>query len=141
MAAGPVTPPPALAAAGRRTKIGTMTKARPPLALILLAVLCACSTAADRAAYLNALVGHSEADAVRQLGVPSRTFEAGGRRFLAYDARQSATFYGIAVVGGYYGSGWYPGFPDEVVTRQCETTLEVANDRVVTWSLRGPACG
>ena len=104
-------------------------------------LLGACRTNAGRAAYLNSLVGRSETAVVRQLGVPSRSIVAGGRTFLAYDAPQSATFFVGSVVPGFYGSGYYPGWPDGLVTRQCETTLEVANDRVVTWSIRGLGCG
>lgn len=114
---------------------------RVALLLSWMALLSACASNADRAAYLNSLVGRSETEAVRQLGVPDRTFATGNRTFLAYDARRSATFFAGSVVPGFYGSGYYPGWPDEIVTRNCETTLEVADNRVVTWSLRGLACG
>ena len=109
--------------------------------LVLAALLAGCSTAADRAAYLNRLIGHSETDVVQQLGMPDRAIDTDGHRFLAYDSHSSATFFGGPVVGGFYGAGYYPFWPDTVVTRQCETTVELTNGRVATWSLRGLGCG
>lgn len=98
---------------------------------------------------LNALVGQPETTVVRQLGVPTRTFETAGRRFLAYEEQRSSTIYNdgpffAGGFGGFYNGGFggvYGGLPTQVVRRVCETTFEIANDRVVTWTLRGNACG
>ena len=47
----------------------------------------------------------------------------------------------LAAFGGYWGGGFgYSALPAEIVARQCETTFEIANDRVLTWSLHGNAC-
>ncbi len=96
-----------------------------------------------RQAALAVWVGQSEADLVRRFGVPARTYEAAGRRFLAYD--EGSTQIVPAFEPGYpYGFGWQGyggGFPSEVVQRVCETTFEVAGGRVAGYSLRGNACG
>lgn len=110
----------------------------------LLAVLTACTPGFDRPAFLTTFVGQPEAEVVRRLGVPTRTFETGGRRFLAYAERRvdvvpaGPFFGGFGYFGG--GYGYYGAFPSQVVERGCETTFEVADGRVVTWSLRGNAC-
>ncbi len=116
--------------------------------LATVLVLGACSTAADRAAFLNTLVGQSQTELVRRMGVPSRSFTADGRTFLAYDEERSSTVYtgGPFFVGGFGGFrgggfGYSAGFPTEIVPRSCETTFEIVNDHVVTWALRGNACG
>ncbi len=131
------------------------------LLLVLPALfLVSCAPGVDRRAYLATLVGQPEAEIVRQLGVPTRTFESGGRRFLAYVEQRGATAIsgGPFLFGGYgygsgYGSGFGPGFgprfgygyggafPTYVTERTCETTFEVAGDRVVSWALRGNSCG
>ena len=116
--------------------------------MLSLVLLAACTTGADRRAYLSTLVGQPEEEIVRQLGVPSRVYEAGGHKFLAYVERRQRVYGGPAFGGfgggfGYFGVGYgfYDPFPAEIVDRSCETTFEVANARVLTWALRGNACG
>ena len=91
------------------------------------------------------LVGQPETELVRQLGVPSRTYDAGGRRFIAYSERRTDIYGGGPFFGGfgYFGAGYglYGAFPAQVVERGCETTFEVGEGRVVSWALRGNACG
>lgn len=117
----------------------------PPLALLLLAG-CAAHALAERRAYLTSLVGESEAALVRQMGVPTRTFETGGEKFLAYDTRH------VDVVPGFYPPPWYgPGFgpwwgypyawsPPAVIARSCETTFEIKENKVASFSMRGDGC-
>lgn len=118
-------------------------------ALALAAALAGgCSTLPQREAFLNSLVGKPVTDLVGQLGVPNRTFDTEGRRYLAYDERRVDVFPGGPYLGGPYiarGFGYlgYDGytFAPDVVTWNCETTFEVVNARVQSWSLRGNACG
>lgn len=115
---------------------------------LLLAALTGCAPAFDRPAFLATLVGQPEAEVVRRLGVPSRTYEADGRKFLAYSERRSELIGGGPFFGGFgFGSGfggsgfgYSAAFPAEIIERDCETTIEVGGGRVVAWSLRGNAC-
>ncbi len=119
--------------------------------LTLLAVLgiTACSYGVDRRAYLATLVGQPETELIRQLGVPSRTYEAGGRKFVAYTERRTTVYQGGPFFGGFGGGfgylgagyGYYGAFPSQVLERGCETTFELGEGRVLTWSLRGNSCG
>lgn len=96
-------------------------------------------------ARLGEMVGGSEAELVRRMGVPARVVEAGGRRFLAYSQTWLDTAYmpGAAAAGFV---GWGPrgpfgyGFAGPLVQRGCEATFEVAGDRVAGFTLRGNAC-
>ena len=115
-----------------------------PLAALLL--VSACAPAFDRGAYLNRFVGAPESTVVQQFGVPTRTFQTGGHTYLAYDEHRSSYVPGTTSL--FFGSGFYGpgfgygfGFPSEVIPRVCETTFDIVQDRVVTWSLRGNACG
>ncbi len=113
------------------------------LPLLLAAVLAGCAPAFDRPAFLATLVGQPEAELVRRLGVPSRTYETGGRKFLAYSEQHSDLIGGGPFLGGLGfgpGYGFYGGFPTEAIERNCETTFEVGDGRVLAWSLRGNAC-
>jgi hypothetical protein len=97
---------------------------------------------------LNALVGKSETDLVRTQGVPTRTYETGGHKFLAYSRSRIESLpgepgfgpYGWGGWGGWGGYGGWGGFPPEIIQRDCETTFEIANGTVLHWSFRGNAC-
>lgn len=118
------------------------------LILAAVAALTACAAPGEqRATYLNTMVGKPESELVRAFGVPSRSYEVAGSKFLAYrESRISST----PGVGYGYGYGWgrwggYPygyagGIPPEIQQRDCETTFELVGGIVKTWTLRGNAC-
>ena len=126
------------------------------LPVILLALGAAgCAAPIDRTPYLNSLVGQPEAAVIRSLGVPTRTYDTDGHRFLAYREQRTSIYnsgplfgfgggYGYGGGFGGFGGGFGGlggGFSDsEVVNRMCETTFEVVRGTVITWSLRGNAC-
>lgn len=105
------------------------------------ALLAGCGPAFNRPAFLATLVGQPEAEVVRRLGVPSRTYETNGRKFLAYSERRSEVLsLGVGFGGyGYFGPN-FGYYPSQVIERGCETTFEIGDGRVLTWSLRGNAC-
>lgn len=116
----------------------------PRFALLLSLAVAGCVQGVPRQVYLNSLVGQSETELVRQLGVPSRTYETGGRTFIAYteqrtDVVPTPGFFGGGF--GFWGDGYgYGGFVPEIYQRTCETTFEIGGGRVLSWSLRGNAC-
>ncbi len=97
-------------------------------------------------AQVNALVGKSETDLVHALGVPSRTYETGGHKFLAYSWSRLESTPGSPGFGpwwggyGYWGGGWGGGFPPEIIQRDCETTFDLQNGIVQSWNFKGNAC-
>ena len=118
------------------------------LALTAVLGLAACTNyAADRAAYLNTLVGQPEAAVVQQLGVPGRVFETGGHRFVAYTSQRTTVYggggFGVGGFGygrGFGGFGTFDAFPTEVVARVCETTFDLQGGIVRSWALHGNGC-
>ena len=111
--------------------------------LVLTLALTACTDHQDRERSLTALVGQPEAELVRQMGVPNRSYETAGRKFVAYTQRQTVYFGASPFFGygyGYFGPGAYTGFPAEVVERRCETTFEIGTGRVLSWTDRGNSC-
>jgi hypothetical protein len=117
-----------------------------PLALLLALVACHTGPSPERIAFLNSLIGDSQTDLVRRLGVPNRTFETGGHTFLAYDQNSTQVIPGPPTPDFYpwgpLGWGWgWPGYsPPTVVQLGCETTFEIADGKVLHWTLRGNAC-
>ena len=75
----------------------------PVLALASTALLAACAyPSPQHVQALDALIGKSETDLVRARGVPTKTYETGGLKFLAYDMHRIDSLPGDA--------GFYPGF-------------------------------
>lgn len=137
---------PAPAAAPRP---GPVTPARAALALVLAFGLGACAFPTREAydAQMAALVGRSEAELVGALGVPVRTHEAGGLRFLEYERRRvvgtPAGGAGFGRFGYPYGYGYGAGFGyggTFVDTRECSTTFTLRGGRVERFSRRGDDC-
>ncbi len=115
------------------------------LVVILLAGLltgCVDQLAARQARFAQ-FVGHSEADLVRQMGVPNRTYETEGVKFLAFvegrvELLQPLPAYPYGPpYWAWYGGGW----PPQVVNLTCETTFAVAQGVVQSFTMRGNACG
>jgi hypothetical protein len=115
------------------------------LCLAALLALSACAQGPSRQQVLAGLIGAPETEVVRVMGIPTRTFETGGHKFLGYLERRADYIPAGPFFWG--GSGWYGGgfgyaaFPPQVIERACETTFDLVGNRVVTYSLRGNACG
>lgn len=124
---------------------------RPLLAALAALSLTACATREGFEARQAALVGRSEAELVATLGVPARTYDVEGRRFLQYEDRRLVSTggaypfagfgYGLGRRGFGYGLGlgFGTGYP-LVETRGCDTTFELRGGRVVGFAARGNAC-
>jgi hypothetical protein len=108
----------------------------------LTAMSAACTNQlAERQAYLGRFIGQPEAALVQQMGVPTRSYETGGLKFLAYDEHRVDIIPAFPTYNPYF-VGWYGGgFPPQVVDLQCETTFEVGGGVVQSFTLRGNACG
>ncbi len=109
---------------------------------LTLGMLAGCGTTlAERQAKLAPLIGRPVNDLIQQLGVPNRTYDAQGVRYLAYDERQVQILPGVPGPGLWDGGWWGGGIPPEVVQWQCETTFAVAGGIVRSFSFHGNACG
>lgn len=112
----------------------------PCLAGLLLLVGCATQRAAELETRLSTFVNRSEADVVRELGVPTRTVQADGATFLAY-TRTRRVIYGGGWGGPWWG-GWGPGWatPAEAVDLTCEATFEIHGGTVTNVRVHGDGC-
>ena len=122
-------------------------------ALASVALLAGCAyPSPQHVAALNTLVGKSETDLVRAHGVPTRTYETGGHKFLSYNISRIESIpgdYGFGGFGPYgyggfgyggFGYGGFGGFGPEIIQRDCDTTFELTAGIVQSWSLRGNDC-
>lgn len=113
-----------------------------------LALLAACATPAGYEQKLGRWNGADEASLLRAWGTPQREAAAGGARFLTFvsirdfhvmgnppDSFTPTTFAGLAA-----SMLPYPGAPGYVVRTRCETTFELRDARVASWSWQGDDC-
>lgn len=115
--------------------------------------LVGCANNIEEIKKLNAMIGQPEIEVIRQFGVPARKYEVDGHKFLAYiETNTDYTTYpaggwgwGGGPWGGYYGGGpWnyggLNGFNGYYSTVSCQTTFELANNKVISWNQRGDGC-
>jgi hypothetical protein len=111
----------------------------PGLALALLMAGCALGPSLEER--LAPLVGKREGEVVMALGVPTRTYEADGRKFLQYEQRRVSLYPGDpywARPYGRFGPVLSPG--PMLITRSCDTTFTLRQGVVEAFALRGDDC-
>ena len=115
---------------------------RRAILLVLTGLMAGCGDQlAARQAYLGQFVGQPEGVVVQRMGVPSRNYETGGVKYLAYNEHRIDIVPTFPSYSPFF-TGWYGGgFPPQVIELQCETTFEVAAGIVKAFTLRGNACG
>ena len=109
--------------------------------LLPLLLLAGCTTGPGIEARLAPLIGGSEAGLIEVLGVPTRTHEAGGLRFLQYEERRQV----LHQLDTYYGRPFgrfapYPSAGPILLTRRCDITFTLREARVEGFTLRGDDC-
>jgi hypothetical protein len=109
--------------------------------IVLAGLVASCTNQlAARQAYLNQFVGQPESAVVQAMGVPTRSFVTGGVTYLAYDEHRVDFLPAPPTFAPWYYGG-YGAFPPQVVQFNCETTFEVADNKIRAFTLRGNACG
>ncbi len=109
-------------------------------AFALAALLAACTdTIAARQAALAPYIGKPEQDLVRDLGVPSRSIETGGHRYLAYTELRGQVI-SQTPVSPFRPGPFGPGLDATVTDRVCETTFDIAAGKVAGFTFKGNAC-
>ncbi|MGD9617651.1 MAG: hypothetical protein AB7H90_20040 [Alphaproteobacteria bacterium] len=104
-------------------------------AIVLCLAGCVVPTQAAFEANMSAFLGRPEVDVIAALGVPTRSAEAGGLRFIEYEHRR---------IVGWTGRNWHWGSPylggDYIETRECRLTFTLRDSRVVHFDSRGNDC-
>jgi len=111
--------------------------------LLLVGLLGGCvNQLAERRAYLNQFIGQPESAVVQAMGVPSRSFQTAGVTYLAYNEHRIDFIPGTPTFSPFFFGGAYGGgFPPQIVQLDCETTFQVVDGKISTYTLRGNACG
>jgi len=111
------------------------------LILSLPVVLAACATGPTLEQRLSTFVGQREGDLVAGLGVPVRTYEVDGRRFLQFERQRTVLVPGDPWPYGYYGM-WRPwAVPSSYAVVRCDITFILRGGLVEGFTLHGEGCG
>lgn len=120
-------------------------------ALLLPLLAAACATGPTLDQRLATFVGQGEGELVSNLGVPVRTYETDGRKFLQFESQRTVALlgspygYGPGFGGGFYGrrGGYFGGggfAPTTYASVNCDVTFALRNDRVESFTYRGEGC-
>jgi hypothetical protein len=109
--------------------------------LLPLLLLAGCATGPSLETRLAATIGQSELQVVETLGVPNRTYDTGGFRFLQYEERRQCCTSSTPYWGRPYGrfAPYSLGGP-VLLTRSCDITLTLREGRVQSFTTRGDDC-
>ena len=125
------------------------------LTLLLPLLLAACATGPTLDQRLSTFIGQNELQLVSALGVPARTYETDGVKFLQFESQRTVALpgdplgYGPGLGGGfygrrrgYYGGGLYGGgfAPPSYAVVGCDVTFSLRDERVAGFSFRGEGC-
>ncbi|WP_270938747.1 hypothetical protein [Falsiroseomonas oryzae] len=114
-------------------------------ALLLLPLLAACAVGPTLQERLSVWVGRQEGDLVAEFGVPVRTYDAEGRRFLQYEWRRTVAYSDPGWYRPYYGGPWGPRWgyvpaPPVYAVIGCDLTFVLRDGRVESFTYRGQGC-
>lgn len=109
--------------------------------LLLLPLLTACTPPGqDRQVWLSQFVGRPEVELINAMGVPTRSYETDGTKFLAFTESRLDVVAPLSLYGSpYWGLSPNYGVPP-IVQWYCETTVVVSGGLVRNFSFRGNAC-
>ncbi|WP_143020995.1 hypothetical protein [Belnapia rosea] len=111
--------------------------------LLPLLLLAGCATGPSLETRLAATIGQSELQVVETFGVPNRTYDTGGLRFLQYEERRQV----LHQLDPYWGWGYpygrfapYSLAGPVLMTRSCDITFTLKEGRVQAFTTRGDDC-
>lgn len=109
-------------------------------AVMLPLALAACAVGPTLDQRLSAYIGRSEGDLVAGLGVPLRSYETEGRRFLQFEQRSTIA---VSQPDPFF---WGPRYsvwnvpPASFAEVSCQITFALRDQRVESFTLNGQGC-
>ena len=109
--------------------------------MVLALRLAGCATGPNLETRLQSTIGQGEGELVSANGVPTRTYQADGRKFLQYEERRTQMVASDPYWSRSYGR-FGPIFPPApaFVVRSCDITFTLVDGKVASFSFRGEAC-
>jgi hypothetical protein len=110
--------------------------------LLLPLLLAACAVGPTLEQRLATYVGRSEGDLVAELGVPLRSYDTDGRRFLQFERVSTIALQPEPYSGFGYGRyrPWMMPAPAYAQVR-CDLTFALRDHRVESFTMNGQGCG
>jgi hypothetical protein len=112
-------------------------------ALLLLPLLAACAVGPTLQQRLSTFIGLGEGDLVAELGVPVRSYETDGRRFLQFERERTVAISQPEPMFYPYPYRYRPWIapPPAYAQVRCDITFALRDRRVESFTLNGQACG
>lgn len=117
---------------------------RKHIVLVAVAFLTGCATPEGYKKSLDIWIGDTEENLVRKWGPPKKISVVEGRRLLVYSRSRilnvPSSGPAYASVGGKVQPVPFSGIPASAMSLSCETTFEVANEKVIAYQFQGNDC-
>jgi hypothetical protein len=122
-----------------------MRRVAAPALLLPLLALAACAQGPTLDQRLSTFVNRPEGELVAAMGVPVRTYEVEGRRFLQYESRRTVAFAGAPDPYPYWGPwghrrAYFYNPPPSYGVVGCDITFALRQGRVESYTFRGEGC-
>jgi hypothetical protein len=128
----------------KQTKGSIMIKYFSIVALAI--VLSGCATTDGYKQVVNSWVGSPEINLIRSWGPPQQSYQSGDSKFLVYHSARNVYLpgtpptYSTTVIGNTAYTNSYGGTPAQNLNYRCQTTFEVRNGVIASWSFKGNDC-
>lgn len=118
-----------------------------PATLLVVIIIYGCATKEGYRNVVDAWVGQPESALISAWGLPQRTYETDTSKVLIYYSQRDVDVPGSTNTYQRYfdetGTAFsesYGGVPDQTFTYSCETSFEVIDGVITSWSFRGNDC-
>ena len=114
--------------------------------IALVSFISGCATTEGYKQVVNSWVGSPEINLIRSWGAPQQSYESGGTKFLIYNSARnvylsgSSPTYTTTVIGNTAYTNSHGGSPAQNLNFSCQTTFEVQNGTIMSWSFKGNDC-
>jgi hypothetical protein len=114
--------------------------------IVAALALAGCQTTEGFDKFASGFVGQSEAAIIGRFGVPDKTYEAGGTKYLAFTRSQTSYSPGVApsyqsnVIGNTVYTTSVGGMAPSVYTANCTLNFQITKGVVSGYSFNGNGC-
>lgn len=116
------------------------------LFVLFILLISGCATTEGYRKIIASWVGSTEIDLIRNWGAPQHSYQSEDSNFIVYNSFRSVYIpgttptYTTTVIGNTAYTNTTGGSPAQNLQYSCETTFEIKDKKVVSWSFRGNDC-
>jgi len=114
--------------------------------MLFILFVSGCATTEGYRKVVASWVGSTEIELIRSWGAPQHSYKSGSIKFIVYNSSRSVDIpgttptYKTTLIGNTAYTNTTGGTPDQNFQYSCETTFEIMDEKIVSWSFKGNDC-